>query len=262
MSSEDGLVWLIGYGHDWAKNTFTQLDSIGNVSPILMDWLSNGEAVIQDNFIIAFDKYCGSYCSIRLYPLNGYDARRVVLPPQVSPPFYFFDAFSDDSFLIQDYVGETLWAWLRTADNRWLSLGIIGTQDWNTIRVQSIHDDQWALALVDEYYYYKLRLWNLRRAEIAFEIRVEKSLDHYDVWSSGDSVLIRRNNEAWKFYSAAENKLINVENFQDSKFQILPNGQLLYQAPEGGIYLVDAKTELTTLLVPNGYMASRHWLYQ
>ncbi|MBZ0315738.1 MAG: hypothetical protein K8L91_04905 [Anaerolineae bacterium] len=256
-SSADGVVWLIGYEYDYEQHTYSRIDTVGDVSPVMIDWLLQGQAVIEENLVIAFDKNCRASCSARLYPLNTDEVYRIILPHLTTPPPQLFTTFSNGSYFVQDFVGDTLFEWIYTPTGDVVSLGITGQPGLPIIPSYPFTEDQnWSLALEDLYDKYMLRIWDLNKLAISLEIPIEKSAEHlYKIESNANTILLKRDNKAWQVYDASEKVLVDISNYRDRFFQILPNGQLFYEAPEGGIYLFDAKLQTMTLLVPNGRAA-------
>lgn len=260
-SSDDGMLWLIGYTPDLQNHTFAQIDTVGDISQVFIDWLLRGEATIDDNYVVAFDKNCNMYCSVRLYPFNSNEVYQILLPGLASPPPLHITPFSDGSYFIQDFIGNTLWGWYRTRQGDLNSVGIMRPNGASIIpNIPYTQDEHWVLALADTYHEYILNLWDLQTARIVVGIPIDKASEHrYSILSNQDTVLLKRDNKAWKVFDSTDNTLVDIRNEQNDYFHVLPHGQLLFEAPEGGIYLFHANTEATTLLVPKGSAASPIW---
>lgn len=247
-STPDGLQWWLVYNFNVNDPTAAEVFTIGDPNPEYTEWMAAGTAYVIGEWLF-HSPPCPAQCATEILSLTSSSPLRYEVPYSLYWPTSFHH-FSDDSIWLHSYsdaifqdtngkifeLGNIRWITgsLFSEDGRW---AVAGSPTWETINV-----------------------WYLPYREVMFELPRDSFDTNVQFFDNTVFVTIPEQSYqprkfppliAWRDYDSPNGGMsVRLPDLPGTFFQAISDGNVLYVAPEHGIYLYSASQNTLTELVP------------
>jgi hypothetical protein len=249
-STPDGLQWWLVYNFRPSDPTVAEVVTIGDPNPEYTEWIAAGTAHISDEWLFHVLP-CPDQCTTEAYLLSQTPHLRFELPTN-QVIFRNLYHFPDDSLWLSTYSKDIL----LDPTGKAIDLGEVRSFS---------RDGRWAVAYSPSNSFlefpYEFHIWYLPYRAIMFELQIDWFIADIQFFENTVFVSVEDRDfipekygshiVAWRDYdSPTGGANVTFPDLPGTFFQPVHDGNILYVAPEFGIYLYSASQNVLTELVP------------